>query len=47
MKNGSKSAGNACNALQIHRQGIIQPPTTSVFSALVALVSRTKAFRLG
>jgi hypothetical protein len=41
------SDADACSALQIHRQGIIQPPTTSVFSALVALVSRTKAFRFG
>jgi hypothetical protein len=41
------SDANACSALQIPRQGIVQPPTTAAFSALVALVSRTKAFRLG
>src|SRR5262249_47487071 len=41
------SDANACSALQIHRQGIITPPTASVFSALVQLVSRTSAFRLG
>jgi hypothetical protein len=41
------SDANACSALQINRQGIITPPTTSVFSALVQLVSRTSAFRFG
>jgi hypothetical protein len=41
------SDADACSALQVPRQGIVQPPTTAAFSALVALVSRTKAFRLG
>jgi hypothetical protein len=41
------SDANSCSVLQIARQGIRTPPTTSVFSALVALVSRTKAFRFG
>ena len=41
------SDANACSSLQIARQGIRTPPTTTVFSALVALVSRTKAFRFG
>jgi hypothetical protein len=41
------SDGNACSALQISRQGIRTPPSTSVFSALTALLTRTAAFRLG
>jgi hypothetical protein len=41
------SDADACSALQINRQGIINPPSASVFSALVQLVSRTSAFRLG
>jgi hypothetical protein len=40
------SDANACSALQISRQGIRNPPNTAVFSALVALLSRTAAFRL-
>jgi hypothetical protein len=42
------SDANACSALQISRQGIRTPPTASVFSALVQLVSsKTSAFRFG
>ena len=42
------SDANACSALQIARQGIRVPPTTSIFSALVALVtSRNATLRLG
>jgi hypothetical protein len=43
------SDSNTCNPLQIARQGIISPPTTSVFSALTRLLSPTGkvAFRLG
>jgi hypothetical protein len=42
------SDANACSALKIARQGIRVPPTTSIFSALVALVtSRNATLRLG
>ena len=42
------SDADTCSPLQITRQGIRNPPTTSVFSALTALLSRrTTAFRLG
>ena len=43
------SDSNTCNPLQITRQGIINPPSTSVFSALTRLLSPSGkvAFRLG
>jgi len=43
------SDSNTCNQLQITRQGILTPPTVSVFSALTALLSAGKApaFKLG
>jgi outer membrane murein-binding lipoprotein Lpp len=42
------SDADTCGPLQITRQGIRNPPTTSVFSALTALLSRrTAAFRFG
>jgi hypothetical protein len=41
------SDANTCNPLQITRQGIRNPPTASVFSALTSLLSTSKAFRLG
>jgi enoyl-[acyl-carrier-protein] reductase (NADH) len=42
------SDGNTCGPLQITRQGIRNPPTPSVFSALTGLLSRrTASFRLG
>lgn len=41
------SDADTCSQLKVTRQGIRNPPTASVFSALVALVSRTSAFRLG
>jgi hypothetical protein len=43
------SDSNTCNPLRIARQGIISPPTTSVFSALTRLLSGSGkvAFRLG
>jgi enoyl-[acyl-carrier-protein] reductase (NADH) len=42
------SDANTCGPLQISRQGIRNPPTASVFSALTALLTRrTAAFRLG
>ena len=41
------SDSDTCNPLKISRQGIINPPTTSVFSALTRLLSESKAFRLG
>jgi hypothetical protein len=41
------SDGNTCTELDIARQGIISPPTTSVFSALTQLVRAGSAFRLG
>ena len=41
------SDSNTCNPLSITRQGIINPPTTSVFSALTRLLSGSRAFKLG
>lgn len=42
------SDSDTCGPLQVTRQGIRNPPTTSAFSALTALLSRrTTAFRLG
>jgi hypothetical protein len=42
------SDADTCSGLQITRQGIRQPPTTSVFSALTALLTRrTAALRFG
>ena len=42
------SDADTCAPLQVTRQGIRNPPTTSVFSALTALLARrTTAFRLG
>ncbi len=42
------SDANTCGPLQIGRQGIRNPPTASVFSALTALLARkTSSFRLG
>lgn len=41
------SDSKTCSLLKITRQAIRTPPTTSVFSALTALLSRTSAFRLG
>lgn len=42
------SDSDTCGPLQIARQGIRNPPTSSVFSALTALLARrTASFRLG
>lgn len=41
------SDSDTCTPLQITRQGIRQPPTASVFSALTSLLSGSRAFRLG
>jgi hypothetical protein len=41
------SDANACSLLRINRQGIINPPSVSVFSALVQLITSKSAFRLG
>jgi hypothetical protein len=41
------SDADTCSPLQITRQGIRNPPTASVFSALTSLLSASKAFRLG